>query len=290
MQWDMTPTARLGAILLTMLGMASFPQSAPAAAAAALHARLAQLRPALERNDFGRPLHIDSSEAGSAQSGLVHALVSQPFATVSEGLSEAANWCAVLTLPFNVLACEARGDLLTVHIGRTPQTPLKDATRIALKFAVVSRAPDFMEVQLTAPTGPAGTRDYRIAFAATPADKGRTFVRMQYGYSHGMLSRLALQTYLATSGAEKVGFSRADGELVGGVRGVTERNTMRYFLAIEAYLDSLAAAPDERLRVRLERWFDATERYPRQLHEMTRDEYLALKTVSRGQRTASSSP
>jgi hypothetical protein len=286
----MIPAARIGAILLTMLGMAALPPSAHGAAADALRARLAELRPALERNDFGRPLHIDSSEAGGAQSGLVHALVAQPFATVSEGLSDAADWCGVLVLPFNVLGCEARGDILTMYIGRTPRTPIKDATRIALKFAVVSRTPDFMEVQLTAPTGPAGTRDYRIAFAATPADRGRTFVRMQYGYSHGTLSRLALQTYLATSGAEKVGFSKANGELVGGVRGVTERNTMRYFLAIEAYLDSLAAPAGERVRTRLERWFDATERYPRQLHEMTREEYLALKTASPAQRTASSSP
>ena len=273
----MALAARIGAALLLMAA-ASFPQPSGASEAQALRARLEELRPALERNDFGRPLHIDSSEAGGAQRGTVHALVSHPFGTVADGLSQAQSWCGVMTLPFNVLRCEARGDLLVVHIGRKPQTPVEDATRIELRFAVVARADDLLHVQLTAPTGPAGTRDYRIAFAATPADKGRTFVRMSYGYAHGTLSRLALQTYLSTSGADKVGFSKADGELVGGVRGVTERNTMRYFLAIEAYLDSLGAAPGERLRKRLERWFDATERYPRQLQEMTREEYLALKT------------
>ena len=276
MQWLMATATRLGAVLLVMF--ASVTQAAPGSGGEALRARLTELRPALERNDFGRPLHIDSSEAGGAQRGMVHALVSQPFATVSDGLSEAQNWCAVLTLPFNVLACEARGETLTVHIGRKPQTPIRDATRIELRFALVSRTPDFLEVQLTAPTGPAGTRDYRIAFAATPADKGRTFVRLQYGYAHGTLSKLALQTYLSTSGADKVGFSKPDGELVGGVRGVTERNTMRYYLAIEAFLDTFGVAPENRLRARLERWFDATERYPRQLQEMTRAEYLSLKT------------
>ena len=281
MQWRMAPRARLGAILFLAMSSASIGLPSQAAEAEALRARLAELRPALERNDFGRPLHIDSSEAGGAQRGTVHALVSQPFATVSAGLAEARSWCAVLTLPFNVLRCDANGDLLTVHIGRKPQTPIADATRIELRFAVVSRSPELLQVELTAPSGPAGTRDYRIAFAATPADRG-TFVRMQYGYAHGTLSRLALQTYLSTSGAAKVGFSRGENGLVGGVRGVTERNTMRYFLAIEAYLESLAAPAGQRLRTRLERWFDATERYPRQLHEMSREEYLALKTRPAG--------
>ena len=273
---------RLAAVLVAAMGTATFAQPSPPSDAEALRARLAELRPALERNDFGRPLHIDSDEAGGAHSGTVHALVPQPFPTVSSGLSEARNWCALLTLPFNVLRCEARGDRLAVHIGRKPQTPIEDATRIELRFAVVARSADFLQVQLSAPTGPAGTRDYRIAFAATPADRGGTFVRMNYGYSHGTLSKLALQTYLSTSGAAKVGFSRVDGNLVGGVRGVTERNTMRYFLAIEAFLHSLSAPEGERLRVRLERWFEATERYPRQLREMTREEYLALKTRAAG--------
>ena len=60
----------------------------------------------------------------------------------------------------------------------------------------------------------------------------------------------------------------------GGVRGVVERNTMRYYLAIDAYLD--APGPQGREK-RLGEWFDDTERYARQLHEMDRDDYLAMK-------------
>jgi hypothetical protein len=61
------------------------------------------------------------------------------------------------------------------------------------------------------------------------------------------------------------------------MRGVAERNTMRYYLAIDAYLDSLAAPADQQVEKRLVSWFDATEKYPRQLHELTRDEYLHMK-------------
>ena len=52
---------------------------------------------------------------------------------------------------------------------------------------------------------------------------------------------------------------------------------MRYYLAIVAYLDVLASPPDERLEQRLANWFDATEQYSTQLHEISREEYLQMK-------------
>jgi hypothetical protein len=61
------------------------------------------------------------------------------------------------------------------------------------------------------------------------------------------------------------------------VRGMVERNTMRYYLAIEAYLGGLSAPPAQQLDKRLQAWFDATEKYPRQLHELDRSDYLDMK-------------
>jgi hypothetical protein len=61
------------------------------------------------------------------------------------------------------------------------------------------------------------------------------------------------------------------------MRGVVERNTMRYYLAIDAFLDSLPLLGKEQLAWRLERWFSATERYHRQLHELERADYLSMK-------------
>ena len=89
--------------------------------------------------------------------------------------------------------------------------------------------------------------------------------------------------YLATVGSGKVGFSvidrKPDGAavLIDGVRGVVERNTMRYYLAIEAYLGSLAVPPADQLEKRLRDWFAATERFSLQLHELDEDEYLTMK-------------
>ena len=52
---------------------------------------------------------------------------------------------------------------------------------------------------------------------------------------------------------------------------------MRYYLAIEAFLGSLSAPAGARVEKSLRDWFAASERYPRQLHEMEQGEYLAMK-------------
>ena len=245
----------------------------------ALVARHAELRPALERNAFGRPIHLASSDSQGRLRGDVHAVLEHPYALVRDAMATPAAWCDILVLPFNVKGCQPRGDEgLTLYVGRTAQTPLQDAVRIDFHFSLEARGDDYLAASLVAPSGPVGTSNYRIAFEAVPLPSGKAFVHLGYGYGYGTLSRLAMQTYLATSGASKVGFSEAgEGALVGGMRGVLERNTMRYFRAIDAYLDAVEAPQGARATKRLESWFRETERYPRQLHEMTREEYLAMK-------------
>jgi hypothetical protein len=138
-------------------------------------------------------------------------------------------------------------------------------------------------VQLSADQGPLGTRDYRIVLEAVPVEKGRTFIHLSYSYGFGTMGKLAMQIYLGTTGKDKVGFTvtgtQPDGQPqhVGGMRGVVERNSMRYYLAIEAFLGSLPAPPQAQLEKRLRDWFAAVERYPRQLHEMEQGEYLEMK-------------
>ena len=58
---------------------------------------------------------------------------------------------------------------------------------------------------------------------------------------------------------------------------MVERNTMRYYLAIDAYLAALTAPPKDQLEKRLQYWFNATEQYARQLHEVERNDYFEMK-------------
>ena len=256
-------------------------------AAAALHAKHEELRDKLAHNPFGRPVHVTSSQASNELQGDVYAVVDYPFTRVDEGLRDAASWCHVLILPFNTKHCSAGGQNgeshLTMRIGRKASQAPENAYPIEFRYRVESRDPDFLRVSLKAENGPLGTRNYEIALEATPLDQGHTFIHLGYKYAFGMMSRLAMETYLGTSGADKVGFSASgrDGEgkpqLVGGMLGATERNTMRYFLAIDVYLASLAVPEGERVDKRINDWFAATEKYPRQLHEMDRGEYVAMK-------------
>jgi len=239
----------------------------------ALKQKYEQIRAQLGKSAFGRPLHLDSGDAKGKMSGDVYAVLDQPFKRVSDGLGSAKQWCEVLVLPFNVQKCDSGSGRLRLYVGRTPTSPIEEATQLDFSYSVPAETADHLQVKLAAPSGPAGTKDYLITFAATPLDDKRTIVHMHYGYSTGAMSQMAMKTYLSTSGADKVGFSSENGKLVGGTRGVMERNTMRYFLAIDAYLDTLGKPA----AARLEKWFASTERYAKQLREMSREEYLAVK-------------
>ena len=92
-----------------------------------------------------------------------------------------------------------------------------------------------------------------------------------------------MKGYLATAGRGKVGFttigSSALGEsiYVSGMQGAIERNTMRYFLAIQSHLDTIAGPEELRFEQRVKRWFELTSQYNRQLFELDKEEYLKVK-------------
>ena len=71
-------------------------------------------------------------------------------------------------------------------------------------------------------------------------------------------------------------------------RSLLERNTMRYYLAIDAYLSAHAAPKGEQAERRLKAWFASTERYARQLREMNEGDYMEMKRkeLRRAQETA----
>jgi hypothetical protein len=249
---------------------------------AQLRAKYEQVRARLEAGPYGRPLALDSRELNRSLEGDAYALISAPFPKVDASLTPVANWCDVLMLPFNVKHCAtegaADGAKLKLFVGRKNDTPLDSAYRLEFDYRVVARNPDYLRIVLTCGNGPLGTRDYRIVLELTPVGGDRTFLHLNYAYGYGTLSKVAMQAYLSTLGASKVGFTREGDDLVHGMRGVMERNTMRYYLAVEAFLASLEAPAGGRTEKRLNDWFSAQERYPRQLgEEVSRAQYLAMK-------------
>lgn len=255
---------------------------------AALRARHVALGPQLASNQFQGPLYLVSTESAEQLEGDVYALVKHPFGTVSAELSDPRHWCDILILHLNIKFCRVRpaggGTQLDVRIGRKHDRPLAEASTVLFSYRTAALAPDYLAVELEAADGPLDTHDYRILLEAIPIAEGQSFIHMRYAFAYGRAGRVAMQLYLATLGRGKVGFTptaaASPGEppaFIGGVRGVVERNTMRYYLAIESYLDALSVAPPQRFEKGLEGWFAATQKYARQLYEVDRVDYLEMK-------------
>ncbi len=274
----------MGLLLLSLAALHAWAQSSPPEA---LRAQFAALRDKGTGQLADRSIYLNSTESAERMQGEVHALIDQPFEQVRQELAKAEHWCDVLVLHINVKYCRAvrtaAGEQLVSGVGRKFDQPLSEVYWVRFGFQVATNLGDHLLVELRAPTGPLSTRDYRIVVEAVPHASGQSLVRMTYSYGYGTAARWAMKTYLATLGRGKSGFSVV-GQSPGGqplrvegVRGVVERNTLRYYLALQSHLQASGAPPPAQLQQSLDLWFSATERYAEQLHEMDRADYLAMK-------------
>jgi len=275
------------AALLLGLSMPALPQEPPADPAAALQAKHIELQLQLRTNDFGEPLSLNSREDSDQVAGNVHAEVSHPFADIAATFTSARAVCELLFLHLNVHACQpsttASDTMLTLTVG--PKRAQAPGTRYRMDYVlrVETATAAYLRVTLSAAQGPLLTRDYRIVFEAVPMDSRHSFVHLGYAYSYGTLASIAMKTYLATAGRSKIGFTvvgqSPDGEVqyVRGERAALERNVIRYYLAVRAYLGVTKGTAQEQMAARLRTWFALTERYAAQLHELELGEYLQEK-------------
>jgi hypothetical protein len=241
----------------------------------------------LRESAFKRPLVLESRQDEGELSGDIYAVVDHPFETLLASLQSAHQWCDVLILHLNVKRCRAeagaKGRTIALSVGKKFEQVLGDSHCVTFNYRDEASSPRYKRVALGAERGPLGTRDYRIAFEAVPLPGGRSFVHLRYSYGYGLAAKLAMQGYFGTVASAKVGFSvvgrtpQGEPVRVGSIRGAVERNTMRYYLAVSSYLDTLSAPPHERLERRLRDWFAATERYPLQLREIDEETYLSMK-------------
>ena len=253
----------------------------------ALIAKYESLARELSSNVYGRPLFLESTESDDLVSGNAYAVLDAPFAAVNTAFRSANTWCDVMILHINTKYCRvvpgSTPPTLKVYVGKKTPQILQDSSLLEFVMRQVSASASLLEVQLSAGNGPLGTRNYRIELQAVPVEGNKTFLHLRYEYEYGVTGRLAMQGYLATGGRGKVGFStkkpataNAKATFIGGARGAVERNTMRYYLAIDAYLKALSSPPASQVNARLDKWFDATEQYP-QLRETDKASYMAMK-------------
>jgi hypothetical protein len=247
-----------------------------------------QITSRLESSSFGVPLILESSEQGQRMHVDIYGIFDYQFKGVVDALNVPSNWCDIVSLHPNVKACTYEEEeskwLLTFFIGRKINQSLEDTHQVICRYRNVDQQPGYQDIVLAAAKGPFGTMDHKMRFEAIPIDEERTFVHVSYSYSDSASLRLAARIYFATIGREKVGFTviGKDGKdaprYIGGPRGAIERSAIRYYFAIQSFMDTSRSSEELRFSQRINRWYDLTTRFKTQLFDQEKTEYLKVKT------------
>ncbi len=251
------------------------------------HARLIDEYPLfkekLAHSAFGLPIYLESSDT----QGTVYGVLSFPYATLEAYFSRPEVWCGVFLLHSNTKACtylvrQPHCALILYNGNKDYETP-SEAVRVAYDFNVVnSNSADF-QVVLNAEKGPFFTKNYRMDFQAIPLTERSAFVRFEFSYQSDPVIRKLIAFYLATWGRNKIGFTVAGQDDEGnavhikGPRAILERNVIRYYLGILAFLETAERNEWPQVKKRFDLWYDLTGRYPKQLYEKEKDAYLRVK-------------
>lgn len=243
----------------------------------------------LETNSFGIPLVVESFESDDRVHVDVYGIFNYHFSSVANSLKAPANWCDIVSIHPNIKACtyrELSGDwLLTLYPGGKEYQLPEEKRNVRYRYRVVSRQQEYLDIVLSADEGPFGTKSHRMRFEAVPIDGGRTFVHVSYAYSDSVALRLASKIYFATLGRDKVGFTVAgtdkngNPDYIGGPRGALERSAVRYYFAIQSFMNTLHSPEERRFSMRISEWHDRTARFRKQLFDLDKSEYIRFKTA-----------
>ena len=246
--------------------------------------------PFAEATGRGLPFRVwTQSDEGVVDSRAQFLLADVPFDRFVDVLGRAPGWCESLLLHLNVKTCVSRdaaaGERLELYLGRKYYEHPRESIRIEFDFRT-EIASSALRTTLTADHGPYGTSKYVFVLSAVRVPRG-VFVELSLSNDVGYAGTV-VDLYLNTLGRSKIGFTRTGKTIFGnpqyvrGQEGAAERNVVRYMLALQVSLEKGDAAFADRAAA----WFDATERYPRQLREYEREQYLEIKRRERENQVA----
>jgi hypothetical protein len=244
--------------------------------------RKAEILKAIEEAGLEQSIYIRSEERANGVSGSIYALMDEPFSELSTLLESPQAWCEITIIHQNVKGClldgaGSRSDKIRMYSGRMHYAPLSQANwyDYSLEQNVITR--DYFRAAIHGPEGPFGTHDYRIVIEAVAAGPDRSLIHLGYSLGYTTLTRWAQKVYFATAGRDRIGFSQSDpdnDDLVRGLRGMIERNTVRFYLALQTWLEMPA---EDEAQQRFIRWHELTEQHPDQLREQDLETYLDIK-------------
>jgi hypothetical protein len=268
-------------------GRSAFADAGAGPSAKTLLEKYPLLESNLVNNQFGVPIYLESKDNGSLLHVDLYSILDYPFDGIKEAIQSPSAWCDITSLMLNIKAstcCKVSDQWhLTIYTGKKNYQPPKDAYKQDFNFHVAALEQDYLDIVLSSKDGPFFTKNHMIRFEAAPLDAKRTFMHFAYDYTCGFFSRAAIKAYYETIGHDKKGFSIIASDKNGdpvyqcGIKGAEERNAVRCYLGIRAYMDTLKIAVDHKFEEQLNRWYDMTQQFPLQLHEEEKGEYLDNK-------------
>lgn len=253
-----------------------------------LQKKYEEIKSSLNNSVFHIPIYLETDDGEQGSRGDVYGVLAYPFKIIAEELHNPIAWCDVIILHINIKMCEVeqqKGDesLVNVYVGKKHYQRPEDSEKMLYRYNVAHHTENYLQLNIKADKGPFGTSGYIIEAEFIPIDENSTLIHFAYVYHYGFAARMAIRAYLSTIGSGKVGFTitgyndKNEPQYVRGMQGIIERNSMRYFLAILAYLDGLNVPLEKRFEQRSERWFEYTIQYHEQLYEFEKDEYMESK-------------
>jgi len=231
---------------------------------------------------------IASLMENSIATGHAFSLLQHPYSDVVNLLSSMKNWCLALILNVNIKTCTYEHETsnlkhMNFYVEDEHYVAPENAYHIRYQYDIVQWEKDYQYVRMEARDGPYDTGDYLFIVEIIPVEENRSFIHLAYSTRFGWISRLLLNTYLATIGRNKYGFTivaenkHGMAKYIRGIEAIMERNTARYLLAFQAYLETHTVNLENRFMAGLNRWHSYTELFRPQLYELDNSEYISNK-------------
>jgi len=228
------------------------------------------------------PISVTSELNGDLSRVAISALVPVTFTELANFYRDDSQWCQAFFANVYVKSCYKNQRSLRLFYNNNDRyQDLEAAFRFDYRIETQQLDPTRLYISLIAASGPLGSFDYQLNIEAQAANAGNSFIRLVYQARYGWLARSAVYVYLKTLGGGKVGFSHdQDNKPVEGLRGVLERNAMRYLLALSAYFTNHESGKP--YTVTLKNWHDYAQVFQDELQEIDWNAYQSLKTKEYG--------
>ena len=223
------------------------------------------------------PIAVQSELDGDLARVAVSARIPVAFTELQTFYRNDDAWCQGFFANVYVKACYKNGKLLRIFYDNNDEyQDLGDAFQFDYQVVEQTLNNQHLYISLRADSGPLGSEDYRLSIEAEAQSDSHTVLRLVYQSRYGFIARSALFVYLKTLGRDKIGFSRdQQAQPVAGVRGILERNAMRYLLALCAYFSNQNAVKP--LANTLKNWHDYATVFSQELQEIDWSDYQKLK-------------